>query len=143
MSKALMSKALSARTFVVAALLIFLALLPVYVVATGQFFPLSRIYQESWSHSPGCFGANRSNGLRAHAGAAPSGMLYHASFGASGQALADSPPAPILLRGLSARVDVFFDGHGIPHLYASSLADAAAQIACRLALRVGSLTPRA
>ena len=36
-----MSKALNARTLVVAALLIFLALLPVYVVATGQFFPLT------------------------------------------------------------------------------------------------------
>jgi penicillin amidase len=42
-----------------------------------------------------------------------------------GQALADSPSAPIPLRGLGARVDVFFDGHGIPHLYAGSWADAA------------------
>jgi murein DD-endopeptidase MepM/ murein hydrolase activator NlpD len=48
---------------------------------TGQFFPLARIYQESWTRSPGCFGANRSNGSRAHAGAdiyAPLGTWIHA-----------------------------------------------------------------
>jgi branched-chain amino acid transport system permease protein len=41
MRKALTRKALAARTLAVAALLAFLALLPVYVVATGQFFPLT------------------------------------------------------------------------------------------------------
>lgn len=36
-----MTKVFNARTTVVAALLVFLALLPAYVVATGQFFPLT------------------------------------------------------------------------------------------------------
>src|SRR5215475_15973628 len=36
-----MSAFFTARNLVVAALLVFLALLPVYVVATGQFFPLT------------------------------------------------------------------------------------------------------
>src|SRR5260370_18840069 len=36
-----MSASFTARNVVVGALLVFLALLPVYVVATGQFFPLT------------------------------------------------------------------------------------------------------
>lgn len=45
----------------------------------GRFFPLSRIFSESWTKPPGSFGANR--GGRAHAGAdlyAPLGSWIHA-----------------------------------------------------------------
>lgn len=48
----------------------------------GRFFPMARIHSESWSKSPGSFGANR--GGRAHAGCdlyAPLGTWIHAITG--------------------------------------------------------------
>jgi murein DD-endopeptidase MepM/ murein hydrolase activator NlpD len=47
----------------------------------SNFFPLGRVYSESWTKSPGAYGSNRSGGTRAHAGAdlyAPLGTWIHA-----------------------------------------------------------------
>ena len=69
-------------------------------------------------------------GFRSVAGAPPLGTLLDPVHGVWALARTATPPArgAATLPGLSGPVDVRFDDHGVPHIFASSLSDAARAI---------------